>query len=529
MSARPSARPLPRFVVATAIVVALAHVAVNLFGPYGFHRDEFLYLAMGERLQLWRMDFPPFIAIVANVQRALFGDALWSVRLFPAITGSLLLLAAVHAANRLRAAFAPADAAHEEHTLLPHMVLVAMLGSGVFLRPPNMFQPVVFDQLWWTLALLALVERQHRNDPRWWIAVGAALGLGLLTKFSIAFIGVGIVVGVVLTPLRTDLLTRWPWLALLLALMIGSPSLVGQVALDWPITWQMRDLAAGQLGRRSLTAFLGDQFGLVGPLGMLFAAGGWWWLMRAPQAQRYRVIAIATAVSWLLLIVQRGKGYYGAPVYPVLFAAAAAAVSGWLAQAPHRTARRRAVVGLMGANVLLAVVGLPITLPIASPAFTAAYAQRLGATEATRTNYGTQLALPQDYADMLGWEEQVRAVAEEWRALSEADRGKAVLAADNYGRAGALDFFGPRYGLPRVVSGAGSYWYFGPGDRSGELLIVLGGEEELKQIWQRCRVLRTVGTSWAVEQERRVEIWRCERPVAPLQEVWAKFDPAIAG
>jgi 4-amino-4-deoxy-L-arabinose transferase-like glycosyltransferase len=379
MSARPSARPLPRFVVATAIVVALAHVAVNLFGPYGFHRDEFLYLAMGERLQLWRMDFPPFIAIVANVQRALFGDALWSVRLFPAITGSLLLLAAVHAANRFRAMYAPASAeqARDTTTLLPHMVLVAMLASGVFMRPPNMFQPVIFDQLWWTLALLALLERVNRDDRRWWMGVGAALGLGLLTKFSIAFIGVGIVVGVLLTPLRTDLLTRWPWLALLLALVVGSPSLVGQVALDWPITWQMRDLAAEQLGRRSILAFLGDQFGLVGPLGMVFAAGGWWWLMRAPNAQPYRALGIATAVSWLLLIAQRGKGYYGAPVYPLLFAAAAAAVSGWLAQAPHRSARRRMVVGLMGLNVLFGVIGLPLTLPIASPAFTAAYAQKL--------------------------------------------------------------------------------------------------------------------------------------------------------
>jgi hypothetical protein len=127
---------------------------------------------------------------------------------------------------------------------------------------------------------------------------------------------------------------------------------------------------------------------------------------------------------------------------------------------------------------------------------------------------------------MLGWEEQVRAVAQEWGKLSEAERGRAVLAASNYGRAGALDFYGPRYGLPRVVSGAGSYWYFGPGTRAGELLIVLGGSDELKQIWQECRVLRTVGSPWAVAEEQRVEIWRCERPVAPLQEVWAKFDPS---
>ncbi len=516
-------RRLPRAILLLGSALVVAHVMLNLFTPYGVHRDEFLYMAMGERLQLWRMDFPPFIAIASNAQRALFGDALWSIRLLPALVGTVLLWCAVRAALLL----APDDSTAS--TRSAWIVVCATLPSGVFLRPAAMFQPVVFDQLWWTLALLALVERQRRADARWWIAVGAALGLGLLTKLSIAFIGVGIVVGALLTPLRRDLVTRWPWVALVIALAIGSPSLVGQIALDWPVLWQMRDLSAEQLGRRRVFAFLTEQLSLVGPIGMLLAAYGWWWLWRAPAAQAYRAIGIATAVSWFLLIVQRGKGYYGAPVYPMLFAAGAVALIALEQRSVHASRRRRVVIALCVLNVALGAIGLPLTLPILSPASTARFAERLGATESTTTNTGTQLALPQDYADMLGWEEQVRAVADEWRALSDADRERAVLAASNYGRAGALDFYGPRYGLPRVVSGAGSYWYFGPGTRRGDVLIAVGGGDELRRIWSKCRVLRTVGTRWAVEEEQRVEILRCDGPSMSLQALWPMFNPAAAG
>src|SRR5690349_18447530 len=76
-----------------ALKLAL-HLATNLFTPYGVHRDELLYLAMGQRLQLWRMDFPPLIALLAQAQRAAFGDSLVSIRLAAAIAGTLLVVLA---------------------------------------------------------------------------------------------------------------------------------------------------------------------------------------------------------------------------------------------------------------------------------------------------------------------------------------------------------------------------------------------------------------------------------------------------
>jgi len=499
------------------VAIAIAgHLLVNVITPFGVHRDELLYRAMGTHLRLWRMDFPPFIALVANLQRVLLGDALWAMRLLPAIAGGALLwcvAAGVRIVSPLRAVSVAA--------LVCAMLL--LLGAPVFLRPANLLQPVVFDQLWWTLALLALAQRLRTDGTHWWLAVGAALGLGLLTKFSIVFIGVGIVVGVLATPLRRDLRTPWPYLALLLALVIGAPSLVGQWRLDFPIGWQLRDLAAVQLERRSIVAFVAEQPLTVGPVAFAVAMTGLWWLWRAAHVSdgrpvSYRAIAVAVLVSWLLLTVQRGKGYYGAPVYPVLLAAGTCALAAWRRWLPPLAA---------AVHIAFAVIALPIALPILSPARTVQWAARLGVAEATRTNTGGQLALPQDFADMLGWREQAVAVAEAFRALTPADQDVVVIGASNYGRAGALDLYGPALGLPPVVSGAGSWWYWGPGVRRGDVLLVLTDHErDLADAFRQCVRLRTVGTPWGVEEERAVALVRCDGPKQPLQAMWAAFDPA---
>lgn len=495
-----------------AVALFVMHVAVNYWSAFEFQRDEFLYLAMGDHLQWWRMDFPPFIALVSNVTRAVAGDSLVAIRLGPALAASALVMLAAITARKLGGGVAAR-----------WLSALAVVTAPVVLRPGMLFQPVVFDQLWWTCALLALIVRQQTNDARWWVAVGIALGVGLLTKFSIAFIGVGIVVGMLLTPLRRDLLTRWPWIACLLALAIGSASLVGQWQLDYPILWQMRDLNAGQLERRAWWEFVVEQPSLVGVVGFVLALIGFYAMLWGKRAEHTRAAAIAMLVSWVCLSLSGGKGYYGAPVYPVLMAAGV--VSSIEMTNPRRL--RLAVFGTAVLMIISTAIAFPLALPVLSPEKTAAYASRFGSAGTTRTNYGTTLPLPQDFADMLGWEAMVKATAEEWNALSAEDRARGVLGADNYGEAGAIDYYGKRFGLPRVISGAGSYWFFGPGDKPGEVLLVLGTEpEELQPLFARCERRRVVGSPWAVEEEQQVPITLCRGPKQPLQSVWPMLHPA---
>ena len=494
-----------------AAVVFVAHIVTNLVTPYGVHRDELLYVAMGERLQLWRMEFPPFIALTARGTRALLGESLLALRLGPAVAATGIVLCAAAIARELGGRRGAAA-----------LAALCVATTPIFLRPGALFQPVVFDQLWWTLALWALVVLRRTRDPRWWLAVGTALGVGLLTKYTIAFVGAGIGVAALAGRHRRELATRWPWLALALTLALGSPSLVGQMRLDFPVTWQMRDLQAEQLERLSGWDFLAGQPELLGPAFAL-AIVGLGWLVAGPRKAVTRDAGVTVIVSWLLLALGRGKSYYGAPVYPLLLAAGAVAVD-----AIQRDRVRRAVVALGALSaVAYGALTLPLGLPFLPPAPTARYARAIGATAATRTNYGTTLPLPQDYADMLGWPEMVARTARVWRALPAERRDRAVLIAGNYGEAGALDFYGPRYGLPRAVSAGGAtYWFFGPGELAGETVVALGVPlERIAPLFARCAVADVAGTPWAVEEERQVPIVVCDGPRQSLQALWPSLKP----
>jgi 4-amino-4-deoxy-L-arabinose transferase-like glycosyltransferase len=536
--------------LALAGTTLVLHAVVNRVSVFGLHRDELLYLAMGRNLSFWGMDFPPAIAVLAESTRALVGDTDVALRLGPSLAHAALVVVAGMLAHALRGG-------HGAQVLAAVTVLVTPL----FLRAGHLFTPVVFDQLWWTLALLALVHigraveegigtTRAILDPTWaapagrrrrlplrarfgawlshgvgspWMLLGLAGGLGLLTKFSIAFLGAAVLVALVVGPLRRALLTARPWLALLVALVVGAPSLVGQARLAWPASGQLQQVRETPLVGAGLLEFLQGQL-LLGPA-LLLALLGLWSLLAARWSRGARTAGIACVAAFLLLFALRQKAYYAGPIYPLLFAAGAVALEqgtrGW------RLRRATATPRLAAMGVLVAAYGtvtLPVALPMLPPAATARWAATLGVDAATRADTGGPLALPQDFADMLGWPALAAAVADAYAALPDSARADVAILASNYGQAGALAFYGPRVGLPPAISPAGSFWYFGPGDRVADPVLTVGVPESALR--RRCARVRPLGvvrhdeTRWLVPAEQDVRLFLCEEPTPPLRAQW---------
>jgi hypothetical protein len=490
-----------------AALVFAVHIVVNIITPYGIHRDELLYLAMGKHLRLFAMDFPPGIALIANVER-LFGDSLAMIRFAPALAAAATIMMAAALAREFGGGrFAQITA------------VIAVAVHPLFLRPGNLFQPVVFDQMYWTAALLALACFERTRDRRWWIAIGVIGGLGLLMKFSILFIGFGMLAALVIDD-RGALGTRGPWLALAIALVLGSPSIIGQIQLGFPLRVQMDALRQQQLVHVSFGSFLSWQL-LLGPSLFLAAAGGVW-LASAPAARRYRPVGLACLAVFATLFLLRGKPYYVGPIYPTLFAAGAV----WLGMTGPTGLARIGRAALIAAIVLYGILIMPNGLPVLPPPLMARYAAALGISAATRTNRGTMLRLPQDYADMIGWPERVALVAHVFDSLPPEKRAQAVLIGENYGEAGAIDFYGQRLGLPPAVSAAGSYWFFGPGDKPGNVVITLGvSREDLEKFCGTATAAGRITNDWTVEEEQDVSVYVCEHPNVTLQALW----PTLAG
>jgi 4-amino-4-deoxy-L-arabinose transferase-like glycosyltransferase len=495
-----------RLVLALAGLFFLLHVVTNLVTAYGIHRDEFLYFAMGRHLRLWHMDFPPAIAILSEIQRFLLGDSLVAVRMVPALASSAIVVLSALLARELGGG-----------RLAQGFAALAVVASVFFQRAGNLFQPVILDALWWTVGFYALARlcRGDRPEGRWWLALGLAGGVGLLTKFSVLFLGFGVLVALLATGHRRALRTRRPWLALLVALLIGSPSVVGQITLGWPLIGQMQDLRANQLGHVTVAGFFLIQL-MFGPA-MLVGGWGGLTLLLARDPKPFRLIGWACLAVWATLVVLHGKAYYVGPTYPVLFAAGGVALD--RLRRPKLRAWLRGLA--VGATAAYGVVVLPLGVPILAPGPLERYIHAIGATQALRDNQGVIGRLPQDYADMLGWKERAAAVAQAVHTLSPVERAEAVVIGNNYGEAGALEFYGPRYGLPPVVSSAGSFWYFGPGTRPGRVAVTLGeGERGLHRLFDSVQAGPHLTNPLTVREERDLTVYVCRGIKRTLQDIW---------
>ena len=498
----------------TILSLALVKLLLHLYshGNYGIHRDEFLYLAMASRPAWGYLEVPPFVSWVAAVVHSL-GGSLLAIRLFPALCGAGLLLMTgllTHKMGGGRFAILISG--------------IAILISLVFLRAAHLFQPVIFDQFFWLLASLLAVHAVTREDGRWfWMATGLVAGLGLLNKYTMLFWGLGMLVGLLISEHRRQLRTPWPYVAGGIALLMWLPNLLWQADNGWPFFEHMEVLAAGQFTHVSRSGFLIEQVLMHNPWTFpIWLAGIIFFLRKEGRPFRYLLWVFLTALAIMLYV--GSKAYYLAPAYPMLFAAGGVRIERFIRARQKYWLRPVLVCLLLFNGILLSPYGLPY-LPVKSMELYCAYAaEYLGLDGPIRTNTGELGRLPQDYADMFGWEEQVQAVAAAYDTLTPAEQEKCVLLASNYGEAGAIDHYGPRYGLPKALSFSSSYSVWGPGEKPGDVIITIGFTfEELKPHFGHIRLFRVVDHEYAVSEERNVAIYTCRRPNQTLQEAWPAF------
>jgi hypothetical protein len=482
----------------------LIHFTINLAGAYGYFRDEFYYIACSDHLAFGYVDQPPLSILLLKVSRMFFGDSLAAIRLFPALAGALTVFLTGRIVKELGGGrFAQLFAA------------LCVLLAPLHLALGSYYSMNSWDLLVWTLAALILVKWVNTSSPRLWLWLGVVLGLGLLNKISVLWMGFGVAVGLLLTARRRTLLTLGPWLAAGIASLIFLPHIIWQVLNGWP-TLEFMSGAAAKMSEVTFLRYLGSQILEMNPLLFPVWFTGLVWYLLAARGKPYRILGIIYVVVFALLVISGNvRTYYLAPAYPMLFASGALVIEQVSGAGLLRWVRIAFVVLVLQVGIIAAPMATPV-LPVEK---FIKYSAALGMKPKTEEKHQTG-PLPQFFADMHGWEEIVDNIAGVYKDVRSGDSGRWAVFTGNYGVAGAIDFLGKEYNLPPAISGHNNYWLWGPGDPTPENLIIMGGRLEdygwCREVWQAG----TTDCTYCMPYENNNPIFVCLGFQADPNVVW---------
>jgi hypothetical protein len=482
------------------------HLVTNALGGYGIFRDELYYFACSERPSTGYVDQPPFSIYLLILSRFLFGDSLFALRILPAVAGA----ATVFLTGLIVRQYGGGRWAQ---TLAASASAFSLINMGT----DTIFQMNAFDILLWTVSFWLLAEIILHGTNRHWLLLGIVLGLGLLNKISVLWLGAGIAVGLLFTPERRWLRTPWPYVAACIAGMIFLPYIVWNITHGLAHLEFIRNASGGKYSGLTPISFALGQIPINNPVSVLLWLPGYLALLFASGLRRFRIFGIVYSTAFLVLVANgHSKAEYLSAAYAPLFAAGGVLVERLGSRAGWRLVRPIGLVLLIVTGVVLAPVVLPI-LPVHTYI---AYAEKLGIAPASPE--GIRLGkLPQFYADMFGWAEKARAVAQVYRRLTPDEQARCAIYAQNYGRSAAIDYFGRAYGLPKAIGNHNSYWVWGPGTYTGEIMIVIGGNtDDLRRRFDSVEVATTVHTEYCIPYENDIPIHLCRHINTPLRDLW---------
>ena len=475
-----------------AAVFALFHILTN--GQYGFHRDEWQFISDARHLDWGFVAYPPLTPFLEHIGLSLFGMSLVGLRLFSVIGQAIVILVSGLIAR---------DLGGKRLAQVATAISVGL--SGLPLFEATEFQYTSFSYLWWVLVCWFVIRLLKTENPRWWLAIGAAIGLELLTKYSVVFFVAGLLVGLAFTRARRYFASPWFWAGVGVAFLIFLPNIVWLFHHDF-ISYRFlehihkRDVGEGRAEGYWKYQFLLDVNPFTTPLWIVG-------LITFLRNERYRMVAWMYLFPVLFFAIDKGRFYYVAEAYPVLIAMGAVVICSWLALRPAWARRAIATTYFIGLSALGAF-GIAMEVPIAPSGPLRDFALK---------NNG-------DLREEFGWDDLVRSVAAVRDSLPADQQASYGVLVGNYGEAGAIENLGPAYHLPSPISLTNSFYLRTyPAAPPSTLIVVGWSQEQVDRELTGCRIAGHNGNSLGIENEEskyHQDIYVCGPPRQPWPIFW---------
>lgn len=484
----------------------LLHLITNLNGAYGFFRDELYYIACSDHLAMGYVDQPPFSLFLLKLSRMIFGDSLTAIRIIPTLmhTGIILIVGLMvkEMGGKAFAIF---------------IATLALALAPIHLGIASIYSMNSIDGFIWALSVYLILRIINTREQSNWIWLGIVLGIGLLNKISVLFLGSGIFVGILFTN-RQWLITRWPYIAASIAVILFLPYIIWNITHDMAHLEFIHNASSDKYSGLSAATFIKEQLLFLNPIATPLWISGLCALFFYAPLKKYRIVAWIYLTAFIILILNgTSKAEYLAPAYASLFAAAGILVEQKLISRSVAWIKYAYAVVLFITGIIL----IPVVLPVLSVDGYISYSKAIGNEPSSNEN--KELSdLPQFYSDMFGWKEKAKDVAAVYNTLSEDDKKKCAIIGSNYGRCGAIDFFGPEYGLPKSIGTHNNYWIWGPRDYNGDVLIILGGEPgDHKNDFESVELAGVSNCQHCMPYENKMNIFVCRGLKHAVKDVWS--------
>lgn len=492
--------------LSTSIIYGLAlfNILIHLyvFDNLEYHRDELLYYSLGNHPAFGYASVPPLIGWVAAMMKAIFGFSLFTVKLFPALLGGVYLVLLTSITREMGG---------KKYAQI--LMAIAVLIMPFSLRAFQLFQPVPLDMFFWAAIIYYVLRYVNTEQDKYLLLLGAMVGLALLNKYLVALLLFALLLSIVFTPYKTIFKKRHFYYATGIGLLIFLPNLIWQITHGLPVINHMTELNAQQLVHVSRIDFLIDQ--LMMPLMASFLLI--WGIVFLAKSKNYRFLLSTTFIVIVILLVLRGKSYYTIGILPVLVAAGTIGVEAFF---KHKAIRLLIPVIM----VLLSLPLLPFGMPIYKQDGLVSYFKNLedqfGLTLGRQYEDGNIHPLPQDYADMLGWEELTAITTKAYDLIP--DKNKALIYCKNHGQAGAVTLIGEQYGLPPAQSFSDSYRYWTPTEFTPDIkyFIYINDEmgDDVKNLFDDIKIIGSITNPNA--REYGTTVYLCTQPKSSFNTFW---------
>jgi hypothetical protein len=504
----------PRYMSGPAIVWSIAAAVLLLqlatANRYGYFGDEMYHMACGEHMAWGYVDQPPLIAVFAWLTRHLFGTSLFAIRLFPALASFGLVWQTGLLTRELGGGrFAQGLAA------------LCSACAGVYLILGHLFTMNVFEPLLWMGCAYVVTRIVKTGNQKLWLWFGVLAGIGLENKYSMGVFGFAVVAGLLLTKERKAFLSPWIWIAGVIAFLIFLPNLLWNIQHHWPFLELMRNIRAS--GRDTVFTplqYITAQVVLLTPVTALVWLLGVAYFFFFDTGRQFRILGWTFVTVLVVLIASHGKDYYAAPMFPMIFAGGAIAFEQLATKRNMGWLRPALVILILGGTLVF----LPLMSPVLSPEAFLRYQKKLPFLPQPSEKSMALEPMPHTYSWSFGWPEMVQAVAKAYAMVPPEERADTAIFANDFAAAGAIDILGPKYGLPKAISGHQTYWLWGPRNYSGQTVIVVGDTPEGAAHWfDEVTVVAELHHPYAAPWENR-PVLLCRKPKSTLslKDAWPK-------